>query len=135
MTRKRFIKLLMAEDVSRNRAQAIAWVVNRSGQPYHEALPATRALLRLKVSSARIGQAFQRVGASITRLGEAVALHVMTFKEAAASLGLPSPEDHPDGLRTDVAIVDEWDGWQHAAIRDKAMAGRPPSDQVQGGRK
>lgn len=125
MTRKRFIKLLMAEGVSRNRAQEIAWVVNRSGRPYHVAFPATRALLRTEVVCARIGVAFRAAGASIVRLAGAVTECAAAVQRTDAIKPI-ARKGHLEGMRTSVAYVDEWDGWQHAAIKDKAMAGRPP---------
>ena len=37
MTRKRFIRLLMAEGIQRNKANEIAWTTQKSGVPYADA--------------------------------------------------------------------------------------------------
>lgn len=125
MTRKRFIKLLMAEGVSRNRAQEIAWVVNRSGRPYHVAFPATRALLRTEVVCARLGVAFRAAGAGIVRLARTVTECAAAVQRTDAIKPL-AREGHLEGARASLVYVDEWDSWDRAAIRDKAMAGRQP---------
>ena len=76
MTRKRFIRLLMAEGYQRNRAHEIAWATQRSGVPYAKAYfirhyPLAKALCNaLDPFIKAIEKAKEVLGESFTRMVE-----------------------------------------------------------------
>lgn len=79
MTRKRFIKLLMSRGEPRNRARAIAFLVNANGKPYKKAY----ATYLLKTSFAR---ATTTLAKTLYDFGNSVAECSQSIKKLAEAL-------------------------------------------------
>lgn len=83
MTRKRFIKLLMAEGYSRNSANNIAGDVLKDGRSYAEAYDQiTRLLPLMQAMAAPIADAVKKMTEAIGRVTRAVAEAVSAAAEA-----------------------------------------------------
>ena len=65
MTRKRFIKLLMAYGYSRNAAHAYAWYIQSTGMPYAEAYDEMRPGLELFRAVIFVQRAMPRIVAAL----------------------------------------------------------------------
>lgn len=61
MTRKRFIRLVMAYGIQRNEAQSIAWAANRRFRSYAEAYAAMHTGLVFRRMGARFAEASVRL--------------------------------------------------------------------------
>ena len=72
MTRKRFIRLVMAHGIQRNEAQRMAWVANISHSSYAEAYDAIRDVLVFRRMSASFANASRKLSEAATKAGEAI---------------------------------------------------------------
>ena len=69
MTRKRFIRLVMAEGIQRNRANEIARTVQKSGVPYADAYSTMmNPFIKLRKSWEKMQEAALRAGDAIRRV-------------------------------------------------------------------
>jgi len=113
MTRKKYIKALMALDVSRNDANAMALAAQVLGTSYEEDYRQRAPWLRLALFSRR---ALRNVTAAVMRLAESI-----TNAIAATSLQMHhptpyTPENVADGLHHNMQIVTQA---EHAAIHGR----------------
>ena len=72
MTRKRFIKLLMSQGVSRNNAVTIAYCWNLRGVPYERAYRNFLLNHSVKKAFSRLGEAICKVGVSQKELSKSL---------------------------------------------------------------
>ena len=80
MTRKRFIRLLMAEGVQRNKAHEVAWTTQKSGVSYADAwftmqhhLPIISFKISVKAlrkAALEAGEAIRRIAARFSAISE-----------------------------------------------------------------
>ena len=86
MTRKRFVKLCMANGYSRNSANRIAEGVRAKGRTYAEGAAAVRALKKLEVSlSPALAETIERATKAINKMAKAVSAGVAAFSKAYRS--------------------------------------------------
>ena len=79
MTRKRFVKLLMAKGYSRNSADCIAWEARRKGYSYEKAYHLETAIPDLVD---RIAPAIIKLGETVGRMAAALGAGFAAFGEA-----------------------------------------------------
>ena len=79
MTRKKFIKKLMAEGFSRNEANKIAIKSRESGLPYQKYYKCECQWLKLSVAMKKAGNSLKKVSKSINKLANET---MMSFQEA-----------------------------------------------------
>ena len=72
MTRKRFIRLVMAHGVQRNEAQRMAWVANISHSSYAEAYDAIRVVLVFARGCALFAAASCKLREAAIKAGESI---------------------------------------------------------------
>lgn len=79
MTRKRFIRLLMAEGIQRNKANEIAWTTQKSGVPYADAYfcmhhpfiaSFNKTVGQLKKAAVTAGETLRRIAAQFRAIAE-----------------------------------------------------------------
>lgn len=79
MTRKRFIRLLMAEGVQRNKAHEVAWTTQKSGVPYADAwfnmhnpliISFKMFVEAFRKAALEAGKAIRRIGAQFSAISE-----------------------------------------------------------------
>ena len=80
MTRKRFIKLLMAHGYSRNAAHSCAWYVQSTGTPYAKAYDEMRPSLEMLRAVLSVQLAMPQIAAAMK---ERLEVFADTFKELA----------------------------------------------------
>ena len=81
MTRKRFIKLLMAEGFSRNDAHGYAYLINARGKPYAVAYSEVREVCKCKRTFGNFSETWMYIA---NRLLEGLTAIVETASEALA---------------------------------------------------
>lgn len=72
MTRKRFIRLVMAHGIQRNEAQRMAWVANISHSSYAEAYDAIRVVLVFRRMGASFAAASCKLREAAIKAGESI---------------------------------------------------------------
>lgn len=79
MTRKRFIRLVMAEGIQRNKANEIAWTTQKSGVPYADAYFCMRhpfiasfnkTVEAFRRAAVTAGEALRRIAAQFRAIAE-----------------------------------------------------------------
>lgn len=90
MTRKRFVKLAMANGYSRNSANRIAEQVNSAGKSYADAYKALAAVKKLAVTlspalSEAMAKATEAMGRFAKAIGEAIPAFAKAFSATMAS--------------------------------------------------
>lgn len=102
MTRKKFIKHLMAIGVSRNTATEAAAAASRAGASLYNTLGRLLVLRGIF--------AWRNKAALVADFEHAV----LTGARMTPARVRPLRSKRHDGLRTDFAMVDEWDHWPQA---------------------
>ena len=115
MTRKRYVKLLMALGMDRNEANAAACLCRATGKTYAADYKASAPWMRLHMAARRVKKAFEKIGrtaaATLTawaiefnrnmhHAGHPITMQIVTREEHAAIHG-------HDGYRAAITLADE----------------------------
>lgn len=84
MTRKRFVKLMMAQGMSRNAANVCALFVVSSNKSYDSEYKSYAAMQRLSNSVSSLGDSFQKAAQAISAVCNAIGVAASAFSSVLA---------------------------------------------------
>lgn len=117
MTRKRFVKQLMALGVQRNDANFAAWKHRLLGHTYRRALGEERLRLELKKAMGNLGTAVANMGKAIAALADQIKknFRAINFRLERSVTHHPTPYT-PGQLSQDFKTVQVMSQADHAAL-------------------